>query len=523
MSTNSTIIVDEADSQVQYSGGWTNGGVYPEYDNTTHLTAGVGEYAMFNFTGVWVSVYGTLGGTGLTVIDAGIPQSQYVIDGGEPTNFTAPNVSQTLYHYQYFSSGLLSDGEHSLVVTHMGGYQGGNTPVTPPSSSSSQSSKQTLIAGAVGGVLGAIVLGALVGIFILYRREKAKRRYLQLEVAAYQQKASRALYPAVQQPPSTVEYDDHFSSAPDYQSRVLDSVLILNDQGTPLTIFRLGITTYFTIRCFAMATNLTVIVDDTDSQIQFSGGWSTSGSYPMEFQNSTHYSNSTTDYATLNFTGVSISVYGTIGSFDPNGTPRSQYVIDGGEPVSFTSPLNITDTAYHYQFFSSGPMNYSEHTLVVSNMGGGGLWLDYFEYQVPSTILDLISNSVHSTPTPSTQQSTSSLHPNKATLTGGIIGGVFGAFLLGALVWISILYRREKSTRRYFQLEVAAYHQMSSRELYPVVQEPLHFGNDGNPFESVPDYQTVFGADLDHGDKRYERASGCESVMSQRNPEMLVY
>jgi len=236
MAANSTIIVDEADSQVQYSGGWTTGGVYPEYDSTTHLTAGVGEYAMFNFTGIWVSVYGTLGGTGLTVIDAGIPQSQYVIDGGEPTSFTAPNVSQTLYHYQYFSSGLLSDGEHSLVVTYMGGSQGGNSTlwldffeylpsatslaasVTPSSPSSSQSNKQALIGGVLGGVLGAILLGALVGLFIVYRQEKTKRRYLQLEVAAYQQKLSQALYPVVQQPPYTADYSDHSSSSPGYQS-----------------------------------------------------------------------------------------------------------------------------------------------------------------------------------------------------------------------------------------------------------------------------------------------------------------
>ncbi|EIW77875.1 hypothetical protein CONPUDRAFT_62059 [Coniophora puteana RWD-64-598 SS2] len=108
------IIVDDHDDRVQYSEGWFTSGSYPEYLNTTHAAIGVGQTATLSFTGVSISVYGTLSGFGL----GGIPTSQYVVDGAEPVSFTAPNISGASYHYQYFSSDLLEDGTHSLVVTN---------------------------------------------------------------------------------------------------------------------------------------------------------------------------------------------------------------------------------------------------------------------------------------------------------------------------------------------------------------------------------------------------------------------
>lgn len=192
--------------------------------------------------------------------------------------------------------------------------------------------------------------------------------------------------------------------------------------------------------------------------------------------------------------GSSIGVYGTISplSVATSGT-RSQYVIDGGPAVSYTtSPTK--DTQYGFRLFQSSSLNPGDHTLEVTNESDGGwLWLDYFIVTTanttgasgmnsvasmtgnltatapvaspppaasitpqlslgipdsngsqPKTVTRVVagaSNDVNPAPTatPSPLDSFSgaraSNHPPAGAIIGGTLGGVLGILVLIALIW----------------------------------------------------------------------------------------
>ena len=66
-------------------------------------------------SGIQVAVYGT------RPLGNYFTRSTYVIDGGDPTVFTAPSQSSSVqYGVQFYISGPLSDTEHMLVITNYG-------------------------------------------------------------------------------------------------------------------------------------------------------------------------------------------------------------------------------------------------------------------------------------------------------------------------------------------------------------------------------------------------------------------
>ncbi len=107
----------------------------------------------------------------------------------------------------------------------------------------------------------------------------------------------------------------------------------------------------------------TTLVEDTDGSIVFTGsGWATDVNV-LEHGGTQHYTNHSTDYATITFTGVGIAIWGTRqGNFG-----NARYALDGGGPVT-ASQYGAGSTPQQL-LWSSGALSPGSHTLVITCLG----------------------------------------------------------------------------------------------------------------------------------------------------------
>ncbi|KIM22508.1 hypothetical protein M408DRAFT_28639 [Serendipita vermifera MAFF 305830] len=120
-----TIVVDDADSGIQYTGSWTalTDPLYlvnPEHMRTIHESHQQGNTITYTFTGTRITVYGSLSSPGRK----GIPSSTYQIDSGMPVRFNStgelPNVStatSNISHIPFYTSPTLPEGQHTITIT----------------------------------------------------------------------------------------------------------------------------------------------------------------------------------------------------------------------------------------------------------------------------------------------------------------------------------------------------------------------------------------------------------------------
>ncbi|KIJ17658.1 hypothetical protein PAXINDRAFT_97883 [Paxillus involutus ATCC 200175] len=115
--TANWIIVDDRDPGITYSGStiW-HGGTSQEYDGTT-TGLDPGDTATYYFNASAIGVFGTYG----PVSDLGPPVAVYQVDNTPATTVTAPNIQQTLYRQNFWTSSQLSQLSpgffHELVIT----------------------------------------------------------------------------------------------------------------------------------------------------------------------------------------------------------------------------------------------------------------------------------------------------------------------------------------------------------------------------------------------------------------------
>ncbi|KAF9457149.1 hypothetical protein BDZ94DRAFT_264913 [Collybia nuda] len=192
--------VDDRDPRVVYSGSWVLGGVDQEFNRTTHGTVAGGSQARFTFNGSSVTVYGTItnepvGGIVLP------PSSTYSIDGSTNATFN-PVPTSIQYRQIFYQSPVLQNTQHVLVITSLVSnsvlwldfFQVGTVDTPPPSTSvlpstisvtnhpqpsstrslppaaptaSTKEDDTSVPAGVIiGGVIGSLVLVALMAIVI---------------------------------------------------------------------------------------------------------------------------------------------------------------------------------------------------------------------------------------------------------------------------------------------------------------------------------------------------------------------
>ncbi|KAJ7578672.1 hypothetical protein C8J56DRAFT_1111701, partial [Mycena floridula] len=113
--------VDDFDPIFQYSstGGasdWYTAGTSSEFDNTVHSTRKAGATVTISFSGAFINVYGTIPAYRSDFVSP--ITSSYTIDGGTPKPFAANlfSGSPVEYQQQFFASGSLQNGPHTLVI-----------------------------------------------------------------------------------------------------------------------------------------------------------------------------------------------------------------------------------------------------------------------------------------------------------------------------------------------------------------------------------------------------------------------
>lgn len=127
-------IVDDSDPAVSYSSGWQKAGSGNEYNTTTSWTNQPHTTATLNFVGaqctspllqhvpqllllgIQISVMGSVGPAVSGTVP---PQSNYSIDGGTPTTYTANQDQGVHYNTKFYQSPVLPDGRHTLVITNL--------------------------------------------------------------------------------------------------------------------------------------------------------------------------------------------------------------------------------------------------------------------------------------------------------------------------------------------------------------------------------------------------------------------
>ncbi|KAF7304203.1 hypothetical protein MIND_00652400 [Mycena indigotica] len=105
------VIVDEADDAVHYAGSWGKSGADLEFAQTTHCTTTQGSTASFSFVGTSISVYGTI------AVNTTAGALSFVLDNRSSATYTPTNMPSVIHHEQFYSSGTIANGSHSLVIT----------------------------------------------------------------------------------------------------------------------------------------------------------------------------------------------------------------------------------------------------------------------------------------------------------------------------------------------------------------------------------------------------------------------
>lgn len=183
-----SVIIDNADAQVQYSPGWQANGSPNEYKRTTSNTETQGASFTLKFVGTSVAVYGTLDIVSL-------PNTTYVLDGGNPFPFFGQPQPQIQYQQVFYTSPSLPYAEHTLVGSCANG--GGRVvldyfvveiPLEIPTNTSMPTTTSTVpttldskptppTAAIVGGVLGGLLLlMTILASYLWYRQSRDNGR-----------------------------------------------------------------------------------------------------------------------------------------------------------------------------------------------------------------------------------------------------------------------------------------------------------------------------------------------------------
>ncbi|KAJ7364573.1 hypothetical protein DFH08DRAFT_839561 [Mycena albidolilacea] len=133
---------------------------------------------------------------------------------------------------------------------------------------------------------------------------------------------------------------------------------------------------------------MSVLIDDSDPLVQYNspGGWTNHGK-PLEFNATTHTSETRGDTVTVVFEGTSIGVYGTLAP--STAQLRLNISIDGADLGSYNWPV-VTSPTLHQLLWTSPVFEEASHKLVITldpdpSSSNRAFFLDYFVYNTTST------------------------------------------------------------------------------------------------------------------------------------------
>ncbi|KAJ3738109.1 hypothetical protein EV360DRAFT_90820, partial [Lentinula raphanica] len=199
-----------------------------------------------------------------------------------------------------------------------------------------------------------------------------------------------------------------------------------------------------------------VLVDDSDSHIQYSPEWQLEGAPGLECHGTTHVPqiNSTVNStAVFSFVGVHVEVFGTIGV--QKTAPTSMYQVDDLPISTYTFPLNGV-VNYRVPFYLSPLLELESHTLtMVVPPGDAQIFLDYIVYDsglesssvTPSSTSSLtsisspalISPSASILPSASISLSNSHSFSSLDVIASGVAGSL-GGVIVGVALAVAFLH-----------------------------------------------------------------------------------
>ncbi|KAJ6511173.1 hypothetical protein C8R45DRAFT_859041 [Mycena sanguinolenta] len=108
-----SVLVDDSDPLVQYQppGGWSTSGEAPEFEATAHASATPGDTATLVFEGISIGVYGSVAPS------SGHSSLNFSIDGMDMGSYTAPPVLNAVHNRLFWTSPVLNETQHTLVIT----------------------------------------------------------------------------------------------------------------------------------------------------------------------------------------------------------------------------------------------------------------------------------------------------------------------------------------------------------------------------------------------------------------------
>ncbi|KAF6750552.1 hypothetical protein DFP72DRAFT_511198 [Ephemerocybe angulata] len=123
-----------------------------------------------------------------------------------------------------------------------------------------------------------------------------------------------------------------------------------------------------------------IVADDSSSYIAYSGSWERQVGSSRQWENAIHSTSQAGASATFRWKGSGVQVYGTVPS-GSSGTTKSRYVVDGGSATTVERQVR-TDAVYGDMFFELRGMSEGEHSITITNIGGGGadFQLDKIEF-----------------------------------------------------------------------------------------------------------------------------------------------
>ncbi|KAF8060228.1 hypothetical protein FPV67DRAFT_1424086, partial [Lyophyllum atratum] len=198
-----TLLADDGDPAIVYDGTWTRNStknivpktgdqdafIFVPLGNATHHTNVTGSSATFNFTGTSISVYGILN----KHANFGRIFIRYTMDGFSFDKMYTAATTATQVHFPWYSNDTLAAGDHTLkmevtdtedvafvldYITFKASFHSLATKGSSIGASSNRGiSKPTLIGVIIGGVVGFLIILALI-LFIkqqLFRRATLSR------------------------------------------------------------------------------------------------------------------------------------------------------------------------------------------------------------------------------------------------------------------------------------------------------------------------------------------------------------
>ncbi|KAF9068456.1 hypothetical protein BDP27DRAFT_1421817 [Rhodocollybia butyracea] len=206
------------------------------------------------------------------------------------------------------------------------------------------------------------------------------------------------------------------------------------------------------------ASSLQTLVDDNDPRISYSGGWIDGGDPGFECKGTTHGAEGANVTATLNFNGVGVQVFGSIGFAANDGSPSSTYQVDNLPASTFVFNANGQNN-YRVQFYASPLLNAGNHTLIITSLGNNNsrIWLDYILYYPTTNSASNLSatstpsgsaSSATFSPTSDTDTTTHRASDRVALIAGAVVGSVAGIFV-GALLYYVLLRWHHKHQNTY--------------------------------------------------------------------------